>query len=465
MRWFNIASRASTCSVTLKEVLMSQTQSLREDAVAIFRAALAAANASDAVKHHLRKTEAQLRAGHARFTLKRINRVIVVAVGKAAPQMAEAIEHRIGDKFTRGLVVTKHGHTASYSGKYEVIESGHPIPDGESLRAGQAVLAMLHDLTAKDLLIVAVSGGASSLLCAPVEGVSLAAKQQTTDLLLRAGADIYELNAVRKHLSMLKGGNLAARAYPAPVLSLLLSDVVGDRLDVIGSGLTAPDQSTFTQAVQVLEKRSVLQQIPGEVREYLEKGAGGEITETPKPGDGLFENVTNVVVGNSGQALEAASEEAKRRGYRPLILSSRIQGEAREAARFHADILWETITSGHPLRSPACILSGGETTVTVSGQGKGGRNQEFALAAAITLAGAPSIVCLSAGTDGTDGPTDAAGAIVSGDTVARAAKLGLNAADYLARNDSYPFFDALGDLLKTGPTGTNVMDVNVMLAG
>jgi hydroxypyruvate reductase len=444
---------------------MPQNQALREDAVAIFRAALRAANASDAVERHLRRTELQIRAGRARFTLTRLNRIFVVAVGKAAPQMAEAIEQRIGDKFTRGLVITKHGHTSSYAGKCEVIESSHPIPGEDSLRAGQATLALLHDLSPKDLLIVAVSGGASSLLCAPVEDVSLAAKQQTTDLLLRAGADIYELNSVRKHLSMLKGGNLAARANSAAVLSLLLSDVVADPIDVIGSGLTAPDQSTFARAIQVLTKRSVLQQVPAEVRQHLEKGARGEITETPKEGDGLFENVTNVVVGSSRQALEAAADEAKRRGYRSLILTSRIQGEAREAARFHADILWETIASGHPVRSPACILSGGETTVTVRGQGKGGRNQEFALAQALTLAGAPNIVCLSAGTDGTDGPTDAAGAIVSGDTVARAAKLGLDARDYLARNDSYPFFDSLGDLLKTGPTGTNVMDVNVMLAG
>jgi glycerate 2-kinase len=444
---------------------MPQTQILREDATAIFGAALAAANASDAVKRHLLRTEVQLRVGKARFALTRMNRVVVVAVGKAAAPMAEVIEQRIGDKFTRGLVVTKHGHAAAYSGNCEVIESGHPIPDEDGLRAGHAVLALVDDLTSKDLLVVAVSGGASSLLCAPVEGVSLAAKQRTTDLLLRAGADIYELNSVRKHLSMLKGGNLAARAYPATVLSLLLSDVVGDPLDVIGSGLTAPDRSTFAQALKVLAARSVLEQVPAEVREHLEKGACGEMIETPKPGDGLFENVTNAVVGNSRQALEAAAEEAKRRGYRPLILSSRFQGEAREVARLHAEILWETVLSGHPVRPPVCILSGGETTVTVRGKGKGGRNQEFALAAALALGGAPNIMCLFGGTDGTDGPTDAAGAFVSGETMVRATKLGLNAADYLVRNDSYPFFDALGDLFKTGPTGTNVMDVNLMLAG
>jgi hydroxypyruvate reductase len=394
-----------------------------------------------------------------------MDRVFLIAVGKAAPQMAEAVESRLGERLTRGLIVTKHGHASFYSGRCEVIEAGHPVPDDHSLRAGQAVLALLHELTPKDLLVTAVSGGASALLCAPVEGVTLAAKQHTTDLLLRAGADIHELNSVRKHLSLLKGGNLAARAYPAAVLSLLLSDVVGDPLDVIGSGLTAPDPSSFAQALRTLENRGVLLQVPKEVSAHLEKGARGEVSETPKPGDGLFENVTNLVVGSSRQALEAASEEAKQRGYRPLILSSRIQGEAREAARVHADVLWEAITSGHPLRPPACILSGGETTVTVRGGGKGGRNQEFALAAAVALQGAQNVMMLSGGTDGSDGPTDAAGAIVTGDTVARAENLGYRAEDYLARNDSYHFFEALGDLVKTGPTGTNVMDVNIMLAG
>jgi hydroxypyruvate reductase len=444
---------------------MSETARLRADALAIFRAALEAANANHAVRLHLQRNEGVLCAGQARFELSGIERIVLMAVGKAAPQMAEAVEHVIGGRLTRGLVVTKHGHAASYAGRCEVIESGHPVPDADGVRAGLASIGLLDELTAKDLLVMAVSGGASALLCAPVEGITLGAKQQTTDLLLRAGADIHELNCVRKHLSLLKGGNLVARAYPARVLSLLLSDVVGDPLDVIGSGLSAPDRSTFSQAIQILENRGVWPKVGSEIRKHLEKGARGEIAETPKPGAVIFENVSNVIVGSSRQALEAAADEAKRVGYRPLILSSRIQGEAREAARLHADILWEAITSGHPIQRPACMLSGGETTVTVRGQGKGGRNQEFALAAAVALEGAEGAVLLCAGTDGTDGPTDAAGALVDGDTVARAAERGMDVADYLARNDSYAFFDALGDLVKTGPTGTNVMDVNIMLAG
>jgi hydroxypyruvate reductase len=444
---------------------MADMHQLREDALAIFGAALTAANANDAVRRHLERTPAQICAGRVRFPLAAIKSIYLIAVGKAAAPMAEAVERIAADRFTRGLVVTRHGHAAAYAGCCEVIEAGHPIPNDESLRAGGAVLDLLHDLSATDLLIVAISGGASALLCAPAEGITLAAKQQTTDLSLRAGADIYELNSVRKHLSQLKGGNLAAHAYPAAILSLLLSDVVGDPIDVIGSGLTAPDPTTFTQALQVLERRGVLRQAPREVIEHLEKGARGETAETPKPGDGRFKSVKHVVVGSSRLALEAAAEEAKRRGYRPLILSSRIQGEARDAARFHAGILREAIGSGHPMQPPACILSGGETTVTVRGEGKGGRNQEFALAAALALDGAANVMLLAGGTDGTDGPTDAAGAMVSGETVARAAARGLDPAEFLARNDSYSFFEALGDLVKTGPTGTNVMDVNVMLAG
>jgi glycerate 2-kinase len=448
---------------------MTNPNTLREDALAIFQAAIAAANAGEAVKRHLSAGGDELRFGvgrtRRRIALNRFSRIFVVAVGKAAPQMAEAVEKCIGARCTRGLIITKHGHANAYAGRCEVIEAGHPIPDENSLRAGRAVLSLLQELTARDLLIVAVSGGASALLCAPVEGITLAAKQQTTDLLLRAGADIHELNCVRKHLSALKGGNLAAHANAATVLSLLLSDVIGDSLDVIGSGLTAPDPSTFAQAVKILEARGVLPQIPAAVRDHLERGALGGVRETPKPGDPLFRKVTNVVVGSSRQALQAAAKEARRRGYRPLILSSRMQGETRGAARFHADILLETVASGNPVRPPACILSGGETTVTVRGDGKGGRNQEFALAAALALQGAQNVVCLAGGTDGTDGPTDAAGALAFGDTMDRALAHGLDPAGSLARNDSYPFFATLGDLVKTGPTGTNVMDINIMLAG
>ena len=283
--------------------------------------------------------------------------------------------------------------------------------------------------------------------------------------MLRAGADIFELNAVRKHLSALKGGQLAALAYPATVVSLLLSDVIGDPLNVIGSGPTAPDSSTFEEALRVLAKYELSKRVPAAVFARLEQGAEGRLPETPKPGDAIFSNVTNFVIGSNRLALDAAAQAARSLGYRTLILSSTMQGETREVARVHAEILREIVSLGRPLKRPACLLSGGETTVTVRGKGKGGRNQEFALAAAISLRGMSDVVVLSAGTDGTDGPTDAAGAIADSGTVARAAKLGLSSADHLANNDAYPFFEALGDLVKTGSTGTNVMDLHILLAG
>jgi hydroxypyruvate reductase len=283
--------------------------------------------------------------------------------------------------------------------------------------------------------------------------------------LLKAGATINELNAVRKHLSALKGGRLAALAYPATVVCLLLSDVIGDPLDVIGSGPTAPDPTTFSEAIAILNKFELFDRVPQGVLERLTRGARGEIAETPKPGDPVFNSVHNIVVGSNRLALQTAAQEAASRGYRTLILSSTMQGETREVARVHAEILREMLTTGNPVAPPACVLSGGETTVTVRGTGLGGRNQEFALSAAIAIDGLQNAAVLSGGTDGTDGPTDAAGAVATGETIQRAAQLKLNASDYLARNDSYNFFNALGDLIKTGPTGTNVMDVHLLLAG
>ncbi len=343
------------------------------------------------------------------------------------------------------------------------IRASHPRRTrGKSLRRIEQVLATLNP---RDLLLCAISGGASALLPAPAAGLSLKDKQKTTDLLLRAGADIHQLNTVRKHLSRLKGGRLAALAYPATVVGLLLSDVIGDDPAVIGSGLTAPDSSTFNGAIEVLQQFNLLRRVPKSIRSHLESGANGNVPETPKVGDVVFENVSNVIVGSNRLALIAAAHQAKKLGYNPLILSSSMQGETRQVARVHAQVLREITMSCHPVKSPACVLSGGETTVTVKGGGKGGRNQEFALAAAIEIAGLSRVAVLSGGTDGTDGPTDAAGAIAAATTLARARQMGLNAREHLLRNDAYPFFDRLGDLIKTGPTGTNVMDVHLLLAG
>lgn len=437
---------------------------LHREAGLILKAAFRAAHAGNAVRRSLRKLRNVLHVGGARYDLRDFDRVFFLGIGKASVAMATAVAEIVGPELQGGLVITKHGHGGKLPKALRLIESAHPVPDTAGAQAASDVIAFLRQMNARDLLIVAVSGGASALLPAPVPPITLEQKGRTTDLLLKAGADIFELNAVRKHLSLLKGGQLAALAYPAPVVSLLLSDVIGDPLDVIGSGLTAPDRSTFAEAISVIDRYGLWNRIPASVRARLEGGREGESPETPKASDPLFNTVQNLIVGSSRLALAAAAQEAKRLGYKPLILSSTMQGETREVARVHAEILREVRNSGSPLSPPACLLSGGETTVTVRGTGKGGRNQEFALSAAIAIDGLRDVLVASAGTDGTDGPTDAAGARADGGTLRRAEALGYDLRDHLERNDSYSVFEALGDLIKTGPTGTNVMDVHLVLA-
>ncbi len=443
------------------------TSRLRKDAKELFRAGINAVDAGNAVARHLSLDADSnvLRVGGLQpVPLGGFKRVFVVGAGKAAASMASAVEDVIYPVFLpRGVVNVKYGHTLPRPRFIALNECGHPLPDDAGVAGSRSIEQILDQLTESDLLFVVVSGGASALLPAPAPGITLEEKRCTTDLLLRSGADIYELNAVRKHLSTLKGGQLAARASRATVISLILSDVIGDRLDVIGSGLTVPDSSTFEDAVKVLKKYDLLEKVPAPVLERLMSGLHRLIAETPK--DGISQRARNLIVASNMHAIEAAAQAARALGYRTVILSSTVQGETREVSGVHAAILREAITSGNPMEPPVCLLSGGETTVTVRGAGKGGRNQEFALAAAIAIAGLPNAVILAAGTDGTDGPTDAAGAIVDGTTVARALSMGLSPADFLSRNDSYPILDALGELLKTGSTGTNVMDLNLMLAG
>lgn len=431
--------------------MTSRPADLRGDARVILNAALEAADARHAVRRHLPLCP--------EFPFTRFRRVFLIAVGKAAAAMAVATIETLPRVPDHTLVVTKTGHAEYARPEWQVIESAHPVPDAQSLRAANEIRRLLTGIGKDDLVLLAVSGGASALVSAPEPPITLEDKRTTTDLLLRAGTDIFELNAVRKHLSFLKGGRLAALAAPATVLNLLLSDVVGDIAEVIGSGLAAPDPSTFADSIAVLRKYGLYDRVPDVVRRHLESGASGAIPETPKEGDPVFRNVHRLVVGSSWLALEAAAAKAAELGYRTIIHSSTLTGETRTVAAEFTALLKHR---SHDM--PVCILAGGETTVTVRGFGKGGRNQEFALAAALELQGVPGVLLLSAGTDGTDGPTDAAGAIATGDTVERAHALGLSARDYLERNDSYPFFDALGDLVKTGPTGTNVMDIQIMLA-
>ena len=437
---------------------------LRRDARAIFGAALRAADPAEAVLRHVRKQGQGLIAGGRRYDLARIRNVYVIGAGKAGASMARAIERSLGRHITAGLVNVKYGHLAPLH-RIVANECGHPVPDERGVEGARRIAEIARQAGRDDLVICLVSGGASALLPSPSPPITLEEKQAVTRALLACGASIHEINAVRKHISDLKGGQLARLAAPARVLALLLSDVIGDNLDVIGSGPAAADASTFQSARAILDKYGLAGSVPRAVAERLERGANGEIPETPKPGDPLFARVQNLIVGSNAQAVNAAAAEAERRSYRALVLSTTIEGETREVARVHAAIAREAKLSGRPARPPLCLISGGETTVSLKGSGLGGRNQEFVLAAAIDLAGLPGVVVLSGGTDGTDGPTDAAGAIADGRTAARASEKGLDAARMLAANDSYHFFEPLGDLLKTGPTNTNVMDIRLVLVG
>jgi len=397
-------------------------------------------------------------------------RVFATGMGKASARMALGLEKVLGDRLSGGLVAVKENHVEALR-KVRLIEAGHPIPDSRSEKAANAILNLGASLgtvlTDRDLVIVLVSGGGSAILCAPAEGLSLSDKKRTTALLLSCGATINEINCVRKHLSAVKGGCLAAALFPARILALVLSDVVGDDLDVIASGPTVPDPTTFADALEIVQRYRIESKLPYSIAERLRKGIAGQLPETPKPGDAVFTHTRIVLVGTNRSALAAAKTEAERRGYNALILSSRITGEAREVALVYLGIGKDIVASGFPLKRPACIIAGGETTVTKRGKGKGGRNQEMALAFLAALGRVPKfgegLVFLSAGTDGSDGPTDAAGA--QGDLAlyrsARDAGLDLEAS--LADNDSYNFFSKAGGLIKTGPTNTNVCDIQILL--
>ena len=396
------------------------------------------------------------------FDLKSFDKIFLVGTGKASNSMARTVEEIFGDRITRGVITTKYGHLLSLK-KIEIIEAGHPIPDQNGYGGAKRVQGLLKESGPKDLVIFLLSGGGSALLPFPAEGIGLKEKQEMTQLLLDCGADIKEINTIRKHISQMKGGWLARWAYPSTVIGLILSDVVGDQLDVIGSGPTVPDPSTFGEAWEILKKYGLLNEISSSILKHLRLGKEGKKEETPKPGDVVFGRVYNSLIGSNILALRAAEKEATSFGLNTLILSSSIVGETREAARFHTAIAKEVVSSGNPISKPACILSGGETTVTIKGNGLGGRNQEFVLAGALEINGIEKVVLLSGGTDGTDGPTDATGAMADHTTVQRAKSMGLDPKAHLENNDAYPFFQKLGDLLITGPTHTNVMDVRILL--
>jgi len=434
-------------------------------AVALQQAALAAVEPAAAVRQHVRREGDALIAAERRYDLERYERVFVVGGGKAAVPMAAAIADLLDGRLSAGAVVTKYGHSEGVrhpASSVQVLKAGHPVPDENSIRGAQAIAELARRATERDLVICLISGGGSALLTLPVPGLGLDGLQALTQALLRSGATINEMNTVRKHCSRVKGGHLAQLATPAHLLTLVLSDVVGDPLDVIASGPSVPDPTTVADALAVLERYG--NPSPGSWKFPQPESFYREIfQETPKPGDPVFERVQHVVVGSNRLAAAAAVEKARQLGFNALLLSTYVEGEAREVAKVAAALAKGMRAHGDPLPPPACLVWGGETTVTVTGGGKGGRNQGLALAAALQLSGWPGVLVMALATDGTDGPTDAAGAVVTGETLARARALGLDPRAALEANDSYPFFDALGDLIRTGPTGTNVNDLLFIL--
>jgi glycerate 2-kinase len=431
---------------------------LSKQALRIFTAALKAADPIEAVLRHVKLDGETLVAGGQRYSLKKFRNIYVIGAGKAVGAMAVATQRLLGKRISGGFINVKSA-SATRLRRFVVMECGHPIPDINGEKGAQCIAGIAHGAQRDDLVVCLISGGASALMPLPAPPVTLEQKQATTQLLLHCGADIHEINCIRKHISLVKGGQLARLAYPATVLTLILSDVIGDDLDVIGSGPTVPDRSTFADARAILKKYGITNKVPREVRERLSANK----PETPKPGDEIFQRVQNLIVGSNRLAVDAAVKQAQGLGYNTMVLSTLIEGETREVARVHAAIAKEIRATGRPLKQPACVISGGETTVTIRGKGLGGRNQEFALAAAIEIAGLKNVLILSAGTDGIDGPTDAAGAFADGTTLTRANAAGMNAGKFLANNDSYYFFERLGNLIKTGPTGTNVADIRIML--
>lgn len=441
-----------------------ETAARIEDADRILGAALAAVNPRTAVRTALSLEGDTLRAGERTFDLATFDRVLVVGGGKAGSAMTEGVIDVLGRRVTAGVVVVKDGHRGSLDdARIDLREASHPWPDARGVAGTEAMAALLDETTARDLVVVVVSGGASALLELPPPGVTLEDLRSLTDALLRSGATIDEMNTVRKHVSSIKGGQLAARAAPATVLSLALVDVVGAPLDVVASGPTVADRSTFADALAVLSRHRLNEAVPHSIHDHLERGRSGAIPETPKPGDPRVAAVTNIVVADIARAAGAAEREASALGYDAALLTTFLEGEARDVAKVVCAIAREIATHDRPRRAPAALVFGGETTVTIRGDGRGGRNQELALAAAIELRGRERVLVVSLATDGTDGPTDAAGGLATGTSFDEGRALGLDPHAYLERNDAYAYLRATGDLVITGPTGTNVCDLVLVL--
>ena len=444
--------------------MSEKEESLREKGMQILEASLKAVNPETSIIDYLKLKNQKLLAGKISYDLRNFQRIFVVGFGKASCAMAKAVENILGEKINKGIIITKKGYVEKLS-RIELILAAHPVPDENGIKGAEMIIKLLQTAGEKDLIICLISGGGSALLIAPHPGITLQEKQKLTDLLLRSGADISEINTVRKHISRVKGGRLAQIAYPASILSLILSDVVGDKLDSIASGPTAPDTTTFSDCISILKKYGLFDEIDDSIKTYLNQNVEKAKNETPKSGDPVFEKVQNVIIGSNYLALKSAEKKATKLGFNSILLSDSVIGDTTEAAQEHSQMAKKIKEKEDPVSSPACLISGGETTVQVKGKGLGGRNQEFALVCAMEIEGMEDTVIMSLNTDGTDGPTDAAGAFCSGKTIQKAKKLNLDPKKYLENNDSYHFFEKTGGLIKTGPTNTNVMDIHLILVG
>jgi hydroxypyruvate reductase len=448
--------------------ILAHDRERRSRILPVLEAALNAVDPGPAVRRALRRDGNRLLVGETVYDLDQFERSFLLGFGKAAVAMGCAAADLLAARLAAGVLVTKHGHAAGAATLptcVAVLEAGHPVPDPAGVQAAQRMAALAQQATDRDLVLCLISGGGSALLTLPAAGITLADLQATTQALLHCGATIDEINTLRKHLEQLKGGQLARLAAPATLISLVVSDVVGSPLDVIASGPTAPDRSTWADAWAVVTKYQLEATLPPKVLERLATGAAGKLPDNPQAGDPAFVRSQALIVADSAVAAAAAQSAAEAQGFHAAVLSTFVEGAAREVAKVIVGLGREVATQGRLLPAPACLILAGETTVTVRGQGRGGRNQELALAAALALERTPEcgrIVVAALATDGTDGPTDGAGALVDATTTARGRSAGLDAIHHLAANDAYPYLRATGDLLHTGPTQTNVNDLLVV---
>jgi glycerate 2-kinase len=437
----------------------SIVKKLRKDAVYLFQSGINSVLPQNLIpKNIFLMTNTLIISGiygkRKQFKLNDYKRVFVIGAGKASPAMAKEIEKILGDKIFKGLIVTKYNFARDLK-KIKIIEAGHPLPDVNGLSGSKKIINICKKADRDDLIINLISGGASSLLPCPAGSITLSEKIKTTQLLIDSGAAIKEINIVRKHISAIKGGKLAKYVYPATMINIIISDVIGDDLETIGSGLTVPDSSTFKDSLEIISKYNLQDNIPDTVNIHLKKGI---IAEISKDDSAVFKNTHNFIIGNNKIALSAIMSSAKKMSYHSKIISNILSGNPKEAAKRIINILDDP-----KLNDTQCFLFGGETEVTLKGKGKGGRNQELCLYASNLIAGKKNVVFFSAGTDGNDGPTEAAGAICDGSTLKRAKSVGLDIRSFLDNNDSFNFFNKLNDLIITGPTGTNVMDIQILL--